>query len=172
MLSDANYYFYIFVPERSTLGFAIVYAPENSEYCLLEYMAVESGGRSRGYGGKLFNSLTEAFNKRSMVIEVESPYQPSEDHEIRVKRIVFYSRNGSLRVEHLKYILPLEAQGEPPEMLILLHSNIYKDFVPKYKLMSWIKDIYIKVYGCNASDKRLSTMEAPLPDKVLLIEGV
>lgn len=167
MLKDSNYYFYVSVVNEQVIGFAILYSPINSDYCLLEYIAVDDSLRGQGYGGKIFDALTEIFSSRSMVIEIDSPFEDSEDSAIRLKRIEFYKSHGSRLVQGLNYILPMGGL-HTPEMLILLHSNIYNESIPKEKLSSWLTDIYVSVYGCGAGDERLSSMLCDLPDDIIL----
>ncbi len=167
MLQDSNYYFYVSIVNEQVIGFAIVYSPINSDYCLLEYMAIDDSLRGKGYGGKIFDSLTSIFSNKSMVIEIDSPFEDSEDSAIRQKRIEFYKSHGSRLVQGLNYILPMGGL-HTPEMLILLHSNIYNESIPKEKLSSWLTDIYVSVYGCGAGDERLSYMLCDLPDDIIL----
>lgn len=168
-LYNKNYYFYVLNKNDKTVGFAIVYAPDYSDYYLLEYMAVDHTCRSEGLGGKIFDSLVAEFKNRHMVIEVESPHQPSPDYEQRLKRLAFYSRQGSKTIDKLKYILPLESHFTPPEMLLLLHSSTYVSSIPKTKLSEWVKDIYVAVYGCSPIDARLGEMLNKLPETIDLL---
>ena len=169
MLVNTNYYFYVLQKDNIVIGFAIVYAPDNSDYYLLEYMAIEHNLRSEGYGGKLFDSMSQIFINKNMIIEIESPYQESEDHVIRQKRKVFYERHGSKTLQGLNYILPLETDHTPPDMLILINSDIYKNSVPKEKIKYWLTDIYVSVYGCKAEDKRINFMLENIPADVALV---
>lgn len=169
MLANNNYYFYALKNDSIVIGFAIVYSPSNSDYYLLEYMAIDRNIRSGGYGGKLFDSMVEIFHNKHMVIEIESPYQQSEDHEIRQKRKVFYERHNSKTVDGLNYILPLETGHTPPDMLILIHSGIYNNSIPKEKIQSWLIDIYVSVYGCKEDDKRIGFMLENIPADIALV---
>lgn len=162
MLCNPNYYFYV-LKNGNVVGFSIVYSPTGSDYCLLEYMAVDYRCRSEGYGGKVFDRMVEIFHDKTMVVEIESPKQKCDDAVIRQKRQVFYERHGCICVEDLNYILPLETGHTPPDMLILLNpANTGKkpENVSKHKLREWLTDIYVSVYGCNAKDERLETMFA------------
>ncbi len=168
MLSDSSYYFYLLSIKEQPIGFAIVYSPEHLGYCLLEYMAVSSSCRNEGYGGKIFDELASLFENKCMVIEIDSPDQKSDDQEMRKRRMAFYRRHGSLCVSNLCYILPLEVNGTPPDMLLMLHSKKYTASIEKAALKPWVTDIYTSVYGCRANDPRLERMFANLPNTLAL----
>jgi hypothetical protein len=168
MLLDASYYFYLLYIKEQPIGFAIVYSPEHLEYCLLEYMAVSLSCRNEGYGGKIFDELTSLFKDKCMVIEIDSPEQKSEDQEIRKRRMAFYQRHGSVCVSHLRYTLPLEVNGTPPDMLLMLHAKKHTNSIKKAVLKPWVTDIYTSVYGCRANDPRLERMFTNLPNNLAL----
>ncbi len=169
MLENENYYFYVLTDESKTLGFAIIYSPNYSDYCLLEYMAIDNKYRNQGIGGDIFDRLSKIFDNKSMLIEIDSPYQESADQNIRKKRMQFYERHGGLYIEGLNYILPLECSGIVPEMLLLIKSNIYTRKLSKQKLQFWLTDIYTAVYGCKPDDTRLNVMLSILPEEAKLL---
>lgn len=168
MLANKNYYFYVLSLENNTLGFAIIYADPALDYCLLEYMAIISTKRSGGYGGRFFDELMVKFPNKTMVIEIESPYQECDDQVIRSKRKIFYERHASAEVQGLRYILPLETTSTPPDMLILLHAKNLPDKISKSQLKSWLTDIYVAVYGCKKEDQRINIMFDKLGEELRL----
>ena len=172
MLENTNYYFYILTSpagKNQPIGMAIIYAPGELDYYLLEYIAIAAGYRGGGYGGKFFDALVEIF-KGNMVVEIDSPYQHSDDTATRLKRREFYKSHGCVEVSGLKYILPLKLKNIP-EMLLMLHSDIYKHAIPKEKLRLWLHDIYEYAYGCSKNDERVEFMLDGLPGEVVLLGG-
>lgn len=168
MLHASYYRFYVGEDEGEVRAFAIIYAPQGQDHGLLEYLATDHRCRSQGYGGQFMRYLNKEFQGRHMLIEADSPHQPSEDHAIRLKRLRFYQRHGNLEAEGLTYLLPLDTHGTPPEMVLLLQSPEYTTTVPKERLRYWLTDIYTTVYRCAANDPRLDKMLNGLAEAIRL----
>ncbi|MFT6076875.1 MAG: hypothetical protein ACJA02_000119 [Myxococcota bacterium] len=170
MLTNPDYYFYISSEDNLVIGFIIIYSPSYCDYCLLEYIAVDSKIRNKGYGGEMMKFLTKEFHNKNMLIEVDSPLQLSNDQKIREKRVRFYVGHGSLCIEGLNYILPLNTNETPPNMMLMICSKNYKNYICKEKIISWLTDIYVTVYGCNQHDERIKIMVDPLPEEIKILD--
>jgi acetyltransferase (GNAT) family protein len=154
-------------------GFSIVFAPPREEFCLLEYMAIDSRRRSSGLGGQLFQHTTQAMVTPQgaplpMVLEVDSDREPSDDQPLRTRRLEFYKRLGCLRVAKLSYILPLAGQGAVPEMYLLVHASPELRAMRKSELQRWLAVIYETVYACRPDDPRIARMLVDVPDPAVL----
>ncbi len=169
MLLNENYYFFALSEDKKIIGISVIYAPTYLDYCLLEYLAIDANKRNGGYGGKFLSMLIKEFKNNNIIIEIDSPYEESQEQVLRQKRMGFYARHGFVYIEGLRYILPLKGHGQtPPEMILMLCSNIYKASVPKAKINSWLNDIYVSVYGCKPNDSRIEEMLGGLCRDVVL----
>jgi len=90
------YYGCYAVSEGMVLGYAIITAPGESKYALLNYFAVFPESRSRGYGSEFLKLLLNAYPGRTFVIEVDDPaaQKAAARREDAVRRIKFYERAG------------------------------------------------------------------------------
>ena len=157
--------------ESTLSGFSLSYLNLEKKFALLEYMAVDKSKRSHGFGAHLLRDLTTSlFEKRMnwLVLEVDSPYQTSADQSMRVRRVDFYKKNRCREVEKLDYILPLPSAPADLSMKLMLYDiqNSDSDTVSALALREVVQNIYVSVYGCEASDARLEKMFSNLP-KVL-----
>lgn len=166
MVARDDYLFLTLQSQQQVLGFAIAYVSKQSPFYLLEYMAIASSQRSRGYGATLYQALKAQVNSlsggpRTAVIEVDSPDEASLDHHQRRRRVDFYRRCGASVVEGVDYLLPLETGETPPAMWLMLdvsgsqpvHANV---------LCDWLTDIFDKVYRQPGNDERLLKMHHQL----------
>ncbi len=74
------------------VGLTIVY--ERKSGCWFWYFAVREELRGQGYGTKILESLSKRYESQSLILDIESPRQPSENMEQRKRRYNFYLRNG------------------------------------------------------------------------------
>lgn len=58
------------------------------------YLAVASEHRSKGYGAAILDEVKRAYPGNAVVLDIESPTEPADNSEQRVKRQAFYFRNG------------------------------------------------------------------------------
>ncbi len=64
----------------------------------LFYLAVNPAIRSKGYGGKLLRWLTDRYQGKSVVGNIEPVGFGADNEEQRVRRLAFYERNGFRRL--------------------------------------------------------------------------
>jgi hypothetical protein len=163
MVARRDYKIFLQKLDGDVTGFSIMFAPPGEDFCLLEYMAVDSSRRNTGLGGRLFLHTTQAMGTPGgaplpMLLEVDSDREPSPDQQMRKRRLEFYKRLGCLRVAALPYILPLVGTGAVPEMFLLVHAPAEARFIPKSQLRHWLAVIYEKVYSCPPNDPRIARM--------------
>lgn len=151
-----------------TIGFSIIFAPIEEPFCLLEYMAVHPAHRHLGVGRELFRYTVKVANA-TMLLEVDSPREPSDDRKVRQRRQSFYRNLGCLRLDALEYLLPLRCAGPPPAMDLMVHGSSPDEPIQKAQVEHWLRVIYRSVYGCSPSDSRIDRMLEPLTDPVRLI---
>lgn len=61
---------------------------------LIDYLAVAGGKRGEGIGSEGLRLLRKQYPGRGMFVEIESVYEPGDNHGERVRRKKFYIRNG------------------------------------------------------------------------------
>jgi GNAT superfamily N-acetyltransferase len=159
--------------DHDVTGFSIVFAPPGEKFCLLEYMAVDSGRRNSGLGAKLFLHTAQSMTAPDgallpMLLEVDSDSEASADQQLRARRLAFYRRLGCLRVDKLSYILPLAGKGAPPEMFLFVHASPEIRAIQKSELQHWLEVIYATVYSCRPDDPRIGKMLEGVPDPAAL----
>ena len=150
----ADYTVMIAEDQQTTIGFAIVFTPQNpSDAALLEYLAIDTAHQGLGIGTLLVLALV---NTRPMIVEVEAGNETPA-----VRRREFYRRLGFRRLIGLPYLLPLP--NAPPMELMLMNGPAELD---REMLANWLTAIYQGAYGCNLDDTRLSTMLSQLPPRI------
>ncbi|MBQ8046931.1 MAG: GNAT family N-acetyltransferase [Prevotella sp.] len=74
------------------VGMTIVYQREKLNW--FWYFAVPEPLRGQGYGQQILTRLVHRYADRPMILDMESPEQPSDNLEQRRRRHAFYLRNG------------------------------------------------------------------------------
>lgn len=172
MVHASFYTIYLAYNDEKIVGFCIMYHPDNEDFFLLEYMAVDETQRGIGLGSTLLQSSIEyLYNTcgiRALLIEIDSPEKSSHEQEIRKKREQFYRRLGALTIDPFDYILALQSSQEPPPMELLVYHPRMKE-VPKETLHHWLEKLYVDVYGCARNDPRIAQMLDHAPPILNLI---
>lgn len=172
MLNDPSYTIFVILNDEKIVGFTIMYHPQNEDFFLLEYMAIDTTQRGVGLGSTLLKESLECLYKnygvRALLIEIDSPEKASSEQIIRDKREQFYRRLGALKIDPFDYILPSQTSEEAPPMeLLVLHPNMNK--VSKKTLQTWLEKLYTNVYGCSRNDPRIAHMLDSVPPMLNLI---
>jgi GNAT superfamily N-acetyltransferase len=159
-------------------GFSMLFIPTAGELALLEYMAVAPEQRNHGTGAELFRqtvaeAVTPEGRKLPVLLEVDSDREAASDRALRTRREQFYRRLGCLRLAGLRYVMPLDGEGAPPEMDLLVYpadplGSLAGNHVARTQVKDWLEIVYRDVYRCAPDDPRLAQMVAALPDPVPL----
>ncbi|WP_263833422.1 GNAT family N-acetyltransferase [Sulfurospirillum oryzae] len=172
-MQHASFYtIYLAYSDEKIVGFCIMYHPDNKDFFLLEYMAIDEKERGIGLGSMLLKSsidqLFQTHGTRALLIEIDSPEKSSNEQKIREKREQFYRHLGALKIDPFDYILPLQSSEEAPPMELLVYQpNLHK--IPKETLQSWLEKLYANVYGCSKNDSRIAKMLDHVPPILNLI---
>lgn len=172
-MQHASFYtIYLAYNDEKIVGFCIMYHPNNDDFFLLEYLAVDENLRGIGLGSTLLKSSIEQLFKthgiRALLIEIESTEESSSDKEIREKREQFYRHLGALKIDSFDYILALQSLEVPPKMKLLIYHPSLRE-IPKGALQRWLEKIYVDVYGCSQNDSRIVQMLEGVPTILNLI---
>jgi GNAT superfamily N-acetyltransferase len=159
--------------QHAVVGFSIMYTPSQDDFWLLEYMAVAPGARSRGLGRAIFNAAASAARAEGRlygVLEVDAVSGSFEQRQERRRRLAFYQSLGCRAIEALDYILPLETNGEPPPMKLLVAADAATTHIMRAQVERWVERIYVEVYRRTKADPRITAMAAKLQPVVALID--
>lgn len=74
------------------VGFTIVL--RRSDFNWFWYFAVVEELRGKGYGEEILRRTINHYSDRSLILDMESPFQQCENSAIRRRRYAFYLRNG------------------------------------------------------------------------------
>ncbi len=74
------------------VGFTVVYPRQHANW--FWYFAVVPTLRGKGYGQQILTGLLAEYEGQTLVLDIESPEQPSDNREQRRRRHAFYLRNG------------------------------------------------------------------------------
>ncbi|MCD8297623.1 MAG: GNAT family N-acetyltransferase [Prevotella sp.] len=85
--------FTVWYDKGTFIGLTIVYKREAAVNWFW-YFAVGERLRGKGYGSKILRLISERYARQSLIIDIESPRQQSENIEQRQRRYEFYLRNG------------------------------------------------------------------------------
>lgn len=158
---------YVFLTQHEggrLLGLAVIYAPADQDFWMLEYLAVDGRQRGRGLGAALFGRCVAMFSDRRFgLLEVEAHAPARPGAELRARRLGFYRSLGCREVAGIAYQLPLSTRGrKPPPMVLLAHADTRIEAVPRTDLRRWLRAIYVGAYAQAPTDRRIAAMVAPL----------
>jgi len=135
--------------KEELVAFALLFDLQNTDYFLLDYLAVKNNKRNAGLGGKLMQKvIAYSFGKnKGVLLEVDHPYQRGKRLQ-NTSRIQFYQKYGARIVENLIYKLPdLERKNNPAHqflMIISLQNNI--DSLSKAEVENLLNQLYVQLY--------------------------
>jgi GNAT superfamily N-acetyltransferase len=165
LLARTDYRFVVARLDEEIVGLAVSWAPAQADFWLFEYAAVAPEVRGMQIGSHLLQaSMAIIGPERIALIEVDADTGADE----QARRLRFYQRLGARRLRGLDYILPLDAFGTPPPMIMLALTHPGVGAVSVMMLEDWIRRIYREVYSKGLDDPRLAKMIDPLPDQVQL----
>jgi GNAT superfamily N-acetyltransferase len=153
-------------------GFSMLFVPSGAGFALLEYMAVASDLRDRGFGGELFRrtverAVTPEGARLPVLLEIDSDREAATDQAMRTRRERFYRRLGCLKIAGLRYLMPLDGTGPAPEMDLMVHGAPQVG-LPRADVERWLQTVYREVYHVSPDDPRIAEMLRPLPDLLVL----
>jgi hypothetical protein len=150
-------------------AFAMILAPVDEGFGLLEYMGVKAGLRGEGRGSVVYAqglASVRADRPRSLIIEVDSEREASDDREVRLARKRFYRRMGALQVEGLAYVLPFPKAWKMPAMDVMVDTDPAGRAVTKGELREWLRAMWAGAYRRPGEEARIDAMLAPVGDPV------
>lgn len=173
MLNDRRYVLTVSYTGSQISGFTIAFFPDGANFWLLEYMAVVAEMRGKRIGEALFNEAYRYGQQRDperiCLLEVDRPCSSTNPKNDTEGRFRFYRRLDCRAVQGLDYILPLDAGGTPPPMLLLTYRQPPLETVSKVRVRQWLMSLYVDVYGKLPSDARIDMMVSHLGEIIRLV---
>ena len=165
LFERTDYRFVVARMDEQIVGVAVSWVPAQADFWLFEYAAVSPEVRGMQIGSHLLKaSMAITGLQRVALIEVDADMGSDE----QARRLRFYQRLGARRLRGLDYILPLDAFGTPPPMVMLALTPPGVGGVSVMIVEDWLRRIYYEVYGKGLDDPRLAKMIDPLPDQIQL----
>lgn len=126
--------------EENLLGYAFLSTTKEKSWRLLDYYAIISKYRSKGYGGKFLSSLKKKLEEEEVIgllIEIESIRSSLDEKErqVRERRQNFYFRNEIITTNRYATIFEME------------YEILYYPF-KEYETVQKIIEEYKKIYQC------------------------
>jgi GNAT superfamily N-acetyltransferase len=151
---------------------ALLYPLEDTQFVLLDYMAVREEHRKHGVGSEFLKNVTEitGLKNKLFLCEVEDPKVGSDkEQETRQRRVYFYRKNGAKILKHVHYVVP-PLQGNTPTGMILLviSKNDRMVWLAGGAIREAIVQVYSELYGRDESDPLLAPVMASIEPKVTL----
>ena len=163
---------YVGEKDGKTSIMALLYPLQDTQFVLLDYMAVREENRKHGVGSEFFKNITEitGLKNKLFIIEVEDPkIGTSQEQETRQRRVYFYRKNGAKILKHVHYVLP-PLQGNTPTNMILLviSKNDRMVWLAGEAIKEAIVQIYRELYGRDENDPLLSPVMESIQPQVTL----
>lgn len=149
---------------------ALLYPLEDTQFVLLDYLAVKQQHRKRGLGSEfLRNVYTIAGLKNKLLIcEVEDP-NVGVDQDTRQRRVYFYRKNGAKILKNVHYLLPPLQGNTPTKMVLLVFSqNRRLLWLSGDAIKEVIGQIYRELYGRSETDPLLISTVKSIEPKITL----
>ncbi|WP_426357375.1 GNAT family N-acetyltransferase [Pseudocolwellia sp. HL-MZ19] len=114
----------------------LIYTTEYKDIVLIHFLAISEFYRSGGYGSKVMDLLKIIFSDRRIVLNIEKLDKQEQNYKQRVKRKVFYEKNGFNSSGFI-----VKEPGEELEMLILGET------IQKTEIEAMYKDLFGSMLG-------------------------
>lgn len=97
---------------------------------LLDYFAIAGNMRSRGYGSRALQLLSEYYKGKRFFLEIESVYEEADNLPQRMRRKQFYLKNGLTELGIMANIYETDMELLGRDM-----SMTYEEYVDVYRIV-------------------------------------
>lgn len=163
-IKDTTSVLFVGLFNEKVVCMAMLWDFKDSEFTLLDYLAVDEHLRNKKIGTFFFRFLKENSNGKGKYIIIESEdYKFGSDNEIKKKRINFYLKNGSYVLDDIHYIMPSLNDSNPTEMILMICPKYKIDRINVKCIEKLIKQLYLDLYNRPSNDKLLCSIIENLP---------
>ena len=161
---------FVGIIDEEVICMALLWDFNNTDFTLLDYMAVSENHRNNHFGSKLFNFIVDKVKSKHkfLLFEVEN-YLFGDNREQRKKRINFYLKNGSYLLDNVPYLLPSIDKSLPLEALLMIAPKYKSLHIKKSEIENLIKRLYLEIYEKSENDALLISVLKKIPDKINLV---
>jgi GNAT superfamily N-acetyltransferase len=154
------------VADDEVICMALLWDFKESEFVLLDYLAVKNAWRGEQVGSAFFRHLQQLVKSenRYLLLEVED-HRFGGNREQKVKRIKFYLRNGAFQLRNVTYLLPALDGTCPTEMVLMMTPAFHMPYLTREELKSIIQRLYFELYMKTYDDSDLQQLIMGLPEK-------
>lgn len=160
MMRRGDYKMVGLVEDGAVTGFATVHRLAGAGAAHLDYIATRADLRGGGRGSRLFKAAVDIADGQPLLVEVDSDREPSDDHDLRVRRKAFYARERCQVVAGLDYVLALPSEGVMPMMDLMVHPGRAGTEFSKTDVERWLRALFSQAYGQRPDDPRIGVMLA------------
>ena len=148
---DKNIYDGFFLTENNLdIGYAVITAPVNLKYALINYFAVFPEYRSKGHGSEFLKILLKRYSDHIFVLEADDPMAAKTEilQNEAVRRVKFYERAGFTVIPTKKakifgvnmlIMASVRNEKEKPNAREIMHSL----YLPTFGSKQWLRFIDI-----------------------------
>ena len=104
---------------------------------LIDYFAVDESRRGQGNGSRMLDALIEYYSPKGVFLEIEIPYEDSENYLQRLRRKSFYLSRGLVEMGTVAELFGVDME--------LLGKGVHLDF-------DGYRNFYLENYGRFAYD--------------------
>lgn len=164
---------FVGIMDEAVICMALLWDFNNTDFTLLDYMAVSQKHQNKNFGSKFFNFLVDKVksNHKFLLLEVEN-YMFGDNREQRKKRINFYLKNGSYLLENVPYMLPSLDRSLPLEAQLMIAPKYKSTYLKKSEIENLIKRLYLEIYEKPENDALLVSVLKKIPDKINLVNKI
>jgi hypothetical protein len=158
---------FVGIMDEEVICMALLWDFSNTDFTLLDYMAVSEIYRNNHFGSKLFNFLVDKVkgNHKFLLLEVEN-YLFGKNREQRKKRINFYLNNGSYLLDNVPYMLPSLDKSLPFEAQLMIAPKYKSAHIKPSEIENLIKLLYQEIYEKSENDALLVSVLKEIPNKI------
>ena len=157
------------IKDDEVISMALVFNLSNSEFILLDYVAVSETARDSGTGTLFMQYLMQRYSqsKKQIILEVEDPRDGKNPME-RQRRVNFYRGLGAKCLQDVHYILPALDGTTSTKMILMIFPHENVSVVSQSEVEKLLRDLYKQVYNKNADDPLVLNVIERLPGIIKL----
>lgn len=155
--------------DDEVISMGLVFNLSNSEFVLLDYVAVLERERRSGTGTLFMQYLIQRYDQsnKQIILEVEDPGEGKEP-EGRQQRVNFYRRLGAKCLQDVHYILPALDGTTSTKMILMIFTQRNVSAMPRPEVEKLLLDLYEQVYNKNHEDLMVLDVIRQLPKTIKL----